>query len=154
MSLLCALCPHSCTPGKTFRSDTHPQISSSQARLTWRFIRVILPKNKMHLVGMSLLLILLSLGPGYHQPPGPGYHNHHGPTTLAPLHSIELHHWLPHRPVKLPEPPDRMPPRQRSPITLSRIHSHVSARGPGNPASHSLISCTHTLSPGEAPCVV
>jgi hypothetical protein len=28
----------------------------------------------MHLVGMSTLLILLSLGPGYHHPPRPGYH--------------------------------------------------------------------------------
>jgi hypothetical protein len=44
----------------------HPsQIAPSQARLTWRFFRDRLPKNKMHLVGMSTLLILLSLGPGY-----------------------------------------------------------------------------------------
>jgi hypothetical protein len=28
----------------------------------------------MHLIGMSTLLILLSLGPGYHHPPGLGYH--------------------------------------------------------------------------------
>jgi hypothetical protein len=38
------------------------QISPSQARLTWRFFRGRLPKNKMHLVGMDTLLILLSLG--------------------------------------------------------------------------------------------
>jgi hypothetical protein len=31
----------------------------------------------MHLIGMSTLLILLSLGPGYHHPLGPGYHNTH-----------------------------------------------------------------------------
>jgi hypothetical protein len=29
----------------------------------------------MHLVGMSAILILLSLGLGYRHPPGPGYHN-------------------------------------------------------------------------------
>jgi hypothetical protein len=29
----------------------------------------------MHLVGMSTLLILLSLELGYHHPLGPGYHN-------------------------------------------------------------------------------
>jgi hypothetical protein len=34
----------------------------------------MLPKKKMHLAGMSTLLILLSLGLGYHHPPGPGYH--------------------------------------------------------------------------------
>jgi hypothetical protein len=45
----------------------HPsQISPSQARLTWRFFRDRLPKKKMNLVGMITLLILLSLGPGYH----------------------------------------------------------------------------------------
>jgi hypothetical protein len=49
------------------------QIAPSQARLTWRFFWVRL--NKMHLVGMSILLILLSLGPGYHHSTGPWYHN-------------------------------------------------------------------------------
>jgi hypothetical protein len=34
--------------------------------LTWRFFRDRLPKKKMHLIGMDTLLILLSLGPGYH----------------------------------------------------------------------------------------
>jgi hypothetical protein len=29
----------------------------------------------MHLIDMSTLLILLSIGPGYHHPLGPGYHN-------------------------------------------------------------------------------
>jgi hypothetical protein len=44
----------------------HPsQIAPSQARLTW-----MLPKKKMHLVGMDTLLILLSLGIGYHHPTG------------------------------------------------------------------------------------
>jgi hypothetical protein len=53
----------------------HPsQIAPSQARLTWRFFREGLPKKKMHLVGISTLLILLSLGPGYHHPLGPRYH--------------------------------------------------------------------------------
>jgi hypothetical protein len=54
----------------------HPsQIAPSQARLTWRFFRDRLPKKKMHLIGMNTLLILLSLGPGYHHPRGSGYHN-------------------------------------------------------------------------------
>jgi hypothetical protein len=53
----------------------HPsQIAPSQARLTWWFFRDRLPKKKMHLVNMSTLLILLSLGPGYDYPVGPGYH--------------------------------------------------------------------------------
>jgi hypothetical protein len=46
------------------------QIAPSQARLTWRFFRDRLPKKKMHLIGMYTLLILLSLGPGYHHPRG------------------------------------------------------------------------------------
>ena len=41
------------------------QITPSQERLTWRFFRDRLPKKKMHLVDMSTLLILLSLGPWY-----------------------------------------------------------------------------------------
>jgi hypothetical protein len=54
----------------------HPsQIAPSQARLNWRFFRDRLPKKNIHLVGMSTLLIILSLGTGYHHPPGPGYHN-------------------------------------------------------------------------------
>jgi hypothetical protein len=42
----------------------HPsRIAPRQARLTWRFFRDMLPKKKIHLVGMDTLLILLSLGP-------------------------------------------------------------------------------------------
>jgi hypothetical protein len=49
----------------------HPsQIAPSQAHLTLRFFRDMLPKKKMHLVGMITLLILLSLRPGYHHPRG------------------------------------------------------------------------------------
>jgi hypothetical protein len=49
----------------------HPsQIAPSQAHLTWRFFRDRLPKKKMYLIGMDTLLILLSLGPGYHHPRG------------------------------------------------------------------------------------
>jgi hypothetical protein len=49
----------------------HPsQIAPSQERLPWRSFRDRLPKKKMHLVGMNTLLILLSLGPGYHHPRG------------------------------------------------------------------------------------
>jgi hypothetical protein len=46
------------------------QIAPSQARLTWTFFRDRLPKKKLHLVGMDTLLILLSLGSGYHHPRG------------------------------------------------------------------------------------
>jgi hypothetical protein len=75
MSLFNALCPHSCAPKKTFWSVIDPKISLGQARLTWMFFRRRLLKRKMHLIGMSTILILLSLGPGYHHPPRPGYHN-------------------------------------------------------------------------------
>jgi hypothetical protein len=37
------------------------QIAPSQAHLTWRFFQDRLPKKKMHLVGMYIILILLSL---------------------------------------------------------------------------------------------
>jgi hypothetical protein len=44
----------------------HPsQIAPSQTRLTWRFFKDSLPKKKIHLVGMSTLLILLNIGLGY-----------------------------------------------------------------------------------------
>ena len=46
-------------PGRTSRSVTHPQISPSQARLTSEFFEDRLPKKKLQLVGMSILLILL-----------------------------------------------------------------------------------------------
>jgi hypothetical protein len=47
----------------------HPsQTAPSQAHLTWRFLRDRLLKKKIHLVGMDTLLVLLSLGPGYHHP--------------------------------------------------------------------------------------
>jgi hypothetical protein len=46
------------------------QITPSQVRLTWRFFHDRLAKKKMHLVGMTTLLILLSLGPGNHHPRG------------------------------------------------------------------------------------
>jgi hypothetical protein len=68
-SLSCVLCPHSCTSGNTSQSVTHPKIALGYARLTQRFLRDRLPKNKMHLVGMSILSILLSIEPGYHNPP-------------------------------------------------------------------------------------
>jgi hypothetical protein len=49
----------------------HPsQNAPSQARLTLRFFRDRLSKKKIHLLGMDILLILLSLGPEYHHPRG------------------------------------------------------------------------------------
>jgi hypothetical protein len=46
--------------------DHSSQIAPSQTRLTWRFFRDMLPKKKMHIVGMNILLIMFSIGPGYH----------------------------------------------------------------------------------------
>jgi hypothetical protein len=57
-------------PRKTSLVGHPSQIAPSQVRLTWRFLRDRLPKKKIHLVGMDTLLILLSLGPGYHYPRG------------------------------------------------------------------------------------
>jgi hypothetical protein len=55
----------------------HPsQIAPSQARLTWRFFRDRLPKTKMHLVGMDILLILLSLEARNHHPRGQDITSH------------------------------------------------------------------------------
>jgi hypothetical protein len=53
-----------CTPGKTSRSVTHPEISLGQARLTPEFFTGGLLKKKVYLDGMSILSILLSLEPG------------------------------------------------------------------------------------------
>jgi hypothetical protein len=55
---------------ENFPVDHPSQIAPSQACLTWRFFRARLLRKKIHLVGMDTLLILLSLGPGYHHPRG------------------------------------------------------------------------------------
>jgi hypothetical protein len=44
----------------------------------------------MHLIGMSTLLILLSLGPGYHHPPGLGYHKKQNMIVLVLKVGIEI----------------------------------------------------------------
>jgi hypothetical protein len=44
------------------------------------FFRDRLPKKKMHLVGMNTLLILLSLGLGYHHPRGQDITKSRGPS--------------------------------------------------------------------------
>ena len=48
------------------RSVTHPQIAPGQARLTSEFFGDRLPEKKLQLIGISILLILLSSGPGCH----------------------------------------------------------------------------------------
>jgi hypothetical protein len=53
---------------ENFSVGNPSQIAPSQAWLTWRFFQDRLLKNKMHLVCMDTLLILLSLGLGYHHP--------------------------------------------------------------------------------------
>ena len=52
--------------GRTSRSVTHAQISPGQARLTSEFFGDQLLEKKLQLACMSILLILLSLGPGCH----------------------------------------------------------------------------------------
>jgi hypothetical protein len=59
-------CPHLCTPGKTSRSVTHPEIAPGQTRLTPEFFTGGLPEKKVYLGGMSILSILLSLEPECH----------------------------------------------------------------------------------------
>jgi hypothetical protein len=62
----------------------HPsQIAPSQARLTLRFFRDRLSKKNMHLIGMDTLLILLSLGLGYHHPRGQDTHGTCGPGVVT-----------------------------------------------------------------------
>jgi hypothetical protein len=53
--------PHLCTPRKTFWSVINPKIALGQARLTPEFFAGGLPKKKVDLGGMSILLIILSL---------------------------------------------------------------------------------------------
>jgi hypothetical protein len=63
-SFMCTLSSLTCT--RENFSVGHPsQITSSQARLTWRFFRDSLSK-KIHLIGMNILLIILSLWQRYH----------------------------------------------------------------------------------------
>jgi hypothetical protein len=72
----------------------HPsQIAPSQACLTWRFFRYRLLKKKMHLIGMSTLLILLSLGSGH---PIPG---------ASISQSTPLEDRYPRRSTPIQEPP-------------------------------------------------
>jgi hypothetical protein len=74
-------------------APSHPsQIAPSQAHLTWRFFRDRLPKQKMHLVGMITLLILLSLGLGYHHPRGQDI-TYDAPSALALQEHIVLRKW-------------------------------------------------------------
>jgi hypothetical protein len=79
-SILVALVIYNCVhfvlsaPEKTSRSATHPKIDQGQARLTQRFFRDSLSKKKIHIVGMSILSILLCLESEYHHPPGLGSH--------------------------------------------------------------------------------
>ena len=53
-------------PVTIFRSVTHPQITPGQTRLTSEFFGDRLPKKKLQLVDISILLILLSPGSGCH----------------------------------------------------------------------------------------
>jgi hypothetical protein len=53
---------------ENFSIGQHPKIALGQACLTPSFFRGMFSKKKMHLIGMSILLIILSLGPEYHNP--------------------------------------------------------------------------------------
>jgi hypothetical protein len=59
--------PHLCTPEKTSRSVTHPEIALGQACLTSRFFVGELSEKKVYLGGTSILLNLLSLESGCHK---------------------------------------------------------------------------------------
>ena len=80
-------------PGITFRTVTHPQIAPGQARLTSEFFEELLPEKKLQLVGMSILLILLSPGPGCHNTETrsvvcftPGFERQNAQSTFGNLH--------------------------------------------------------------------
>jgi hypothetical protein len=47
----------------------------------------------MHLVGTDTLLILLSLGPGYHHPLGPGYHRKCAQISLKHFKGVVTEFW-------------------------------------------------------------
>jgi hypothetical protein len=57
-----------CARIKSHTYDDSWYRNECQAHLTWRFFRDRLLKKKMHLVDIHTLLILLSLGLGYHHP--------------------------------------------------------------------------------------
>jgi hypothetical protein len=59
-------CPHLCTPRKTSRLVTHPEIALGQARLTPEYFSVGILEKKVYLGGISILSILLSLESGCH----------------------------------------------------------------------------------------
>jgi hypothetical protein len=50
--------PHLCTPEKTSRSVTHPEIALGQTRLTLKFFADRLPKKKVYIDGKSILSII------------------------------------------------------------------------------------------------
>jgi hypothetical protein len=64
-SLFCALCPHSCAPGKDFPVG-HPSPNRSNRSgpntLNPEFLWSEFPEKKLQLVDMSILSILLSIG--------------------------------------------------------------------------------------------
>ena len=65
-SLFCTLCPHSCAPGKNFPVG-HPSPNfSGPSMLNLGVLWRPAYRKKLQLVGMGILLILLSLGPGFH----------------------------------------------------------------------------------------
>lgn len=64
MSLLCAICPHSCTSEKTSRSITHLKITLGQALLNRGSFEIDFQKRRCNL--LSILSTLLRLGLGYH----------------------------------------------------------------------------------------
>jgi hypothetical protein len=62
-------CPHLCALRKTSWSVTHPKIGTGQSRLNPEFFSVGLLKKRYTLMVWLFYQILLSLGPGCHNPP-------------------------------------------------------------------------------------
>ena len=97
-------------------------IAPGQARLTLEFLRDGLPEKKLQLVGMSIILILLSLGPGYY--------------ILTPLRDRR---------------PRRSIPSQERPLlatSVCPVPAHVpccvTTLGPHQPCAPCLRNCAHT----------
>lgn len=67
-SLLCAFCPQSYAPKnqEDFSVGHSSQYCFGSNTLDIRYFRDRFSKNKMHIVGINVLSILLSLWPGYH----------------------------------------------------------------------------------------
>jgi hypothetical protein len=108
--------PHSYAPKKNFQSVTHPKIALGQTRLTQMFFQDRFPKTKIHLIGMSILSILLSLVLGYqtiHLGQDITWSNSRfvDPAATDPLWSSFVSSWTPPCHHMTPLVPTKTPPK-------------------------------------------